>query len=509
VQEFLHVFKDFEFHKEMCGICLVFFNESKSLISDSQIESLYSSNKTTPELCIEILKRLQHRGRQMTKIITEFEYVGGLGTVEKVYGSAAPLPESLFTIGHVRYTTSSQNRKDVNIMSECQPFDMVTPFSERIIIAHNGQLGGTPKKYLKTVKELKEKGYKFKFNTDTEIFLGEYCLSKASTPKERILDAFQKVTGSATIVGVIIKDDSKACYFFGGRNNGNRPLFTGKIFPQMGKKDNSFYLPTATNVFTSEDYMYGCLKIQQRREVPPGCILWYDGKNSVPEELRIYYPNPKHCIFELFYFSHPISTFREKQISTFRKAFGEELFQEHPLTKQNWDIVMGVPDSGNHCALGFSQTSKIPFDLGIIRNHFANQRSFIGENSSDRSEKARQKYIIDPSVVNNKNVIIVDDSLVRSTTCTILIELLRDVGTKKIAFLLASPPIRYPNYYGIDIQDKNELAAGNAISIPDIQKKLKLDYLGYLSLEGARKRIDNIVGYSPDFCTACFTGDFW
>ncbi len=335
----------------MCGICLVF-------------SSNWKVDFVPATLCISSLQRLQHRGRQMAKVVTDLEEMGGIGTVDQIFGySDKKTLRGSLCIGHTRYTTSP--RLNCLTQNTSQPFDIDTPFSERLIIAHNGQLGGPPEEFRKIIETLKEKKFVFRFGTDTEIFLAYYCTSKCETAKERVLDAFQKVTGSATIVGVIIHGSKK--FFFGGRNNGNRPLF-------VGKDVNSI-------IFTSEDYMYAGWDIKNVKEVSPGSFLWFEEGKEEPDEVKFFCPNPRYCIFELFYFSHPLSTFKGHTISTFRKSFGAELSKEHPsISNKNWDVIMGVPDSGNHCALEFSKASSIPFDFGIIRNHFSNQRSFIVEN---------------------------------------------------------------------------------------------------------------------------------
>ena len=473
--------------------------------------SLIARAKNAVPLCISILERLQHRGQQGAKIVygnlshpDQFTSHGGLGKVEQVFPPKDfENVEGQWCIGHTRYTTYS---KRSNSRSEdLQPFVMETLMGT-IILVHNGQLGGSPFECSQHRQGLMERGYSFSTESDTELLFGEISLMQQSgTPFENILvNALDRVKGSASIAGAII-DNNKNISWFGARKQGNRPLFMGTI--ENEGRDGY--------VFTSEDYMlqeYGVTKV---KEVDPfSCVfISYTGEVTTldvsPDRKE---KSPRHCIFELFYFSYPLTTFKGVNISQLRQAFGKALYESHKDKLEglnlNIDVVMSVPDSGNHAALGFSHASRIPLDYGILRNHFTG-RSFI-EHSNQREQKAKQKYFIDSSAVKGKNIAIIDDSIVRSTTARVLVEKLRKYQPKSISFLVASPPIKYPNYYGIDIRDG--AIAANFDSIEELGKNIGFDYLGYLKLEYTVKIISEMTGYHfsvEDFCTCCFSGEFW
>jgi amidophosphoribosyltransferase len=473
------------------------------------ISLIARSNNAVP-LCISILQRLQHRGQQGAKIVygtlAEPEnYIshGGMGKIEQVFASHSEDFGlcSQWCIGHTRYTTYS--KRSNSRPEDLQPFVMETLMGT-IILVHNGQLGGSPYECSKHRQSLMERGYSFSTESDTELLFGEISLMQQSdTPFEEILvDALDRVKGSASIAGAII--NNKHISWFGARKQGNRPLFMGTI----KNEGRDGY------VFTSEDYMLHEHGVIDVHEVKPYTCVFIEYSGDIrtmeisPDRKE---KSPRHCIFELFYFSYPLSTFRGVKISQLRKEFGKALYKAHKdmLEKIGQiNVVMSVPDSGNHAALGFSHASGIPLDYGILRNHFAG-RSFI-EQVNQREQKAKQKYFIDRSVVQNKHIAIVDDSIVRSTTARVLVKKLRKYQPKSISFLVASPPIKYPNYYGIDIQDGMIAAEYN--SIEDIAKDIGFDYLGYLDLEETVQIISDITGHYfnvKDFCTCCFSGEFW
>jgi amidophosphoribosyltransferase len=475
--------------------------------------SLIARTDDAVPLCISILQRLQHRGQQGAKIVygtlaepDQFTSHGGLGKIEQVFSFHSDKPsanESVnnqWCIGHTRYTTYS--KRSHSRSEDLQPFVMETLMGT-IILVHNGQLGGSSFECSQHRQSLMERGYSFSTESDTELLFGEISLMQQSNiPFEDILvDALDKVKGSASIAGAII--NGKNISWFGARKQGNRPLFMGTI----KNEGRDGY------VFTSEDYMLSEHGVTDIHEVDPFSCVFIDYSGNIktievsPDRKE---KSPRHCIFELFYFSYPLSTFRGTKISQLRKEFGKALYKAHRdmLEKVGIDVVMSVPDSGNHAALGFSHASGIPLDYGILRNHFAG-RSFI-EQINQREQKAKQKYSIDGSVVQNKHIAIIDDSVVRSTTARVLVKKLREHQPKSISFLVASPPIKYPNYYGIDIQDG--MIAANFDSVEDIAKDIGIDYLGYLDLEKTVQIVSEITKYPfniKDFCTCCFSGKLW
>jgi len=473
--------------------------------------SLVARTDDAVSLCISILQRLQHRGQQGAKIVRgtlaepdRFTSHGGLGKIEQAFSFHSDKllvnesDNNQWCIGHTRYTTYS--KRFHSRFEDLQPFVMETLMGT-IILVHNGQLGGSSFECSQHRRSLMERGYSFSTESDTELLFGEISLMQQSDiPFEEILvGALDRVKGSASIAGAVI--NGKNISWFGARKQGNRPLFMGTI----KNKGRDGY------VFTSEDYMlleHGATDIH---EVDPFSCVFIDysgGIKTIEVSPGRKEKRPRHCIFELFYFSYPLSTFRGARISQLRKEFGKALYEAHKNKLKDIDVVMSVPDSGNHAALGFSHASGILLDCGILRNHFAG-RSFI-EQINQREQKAKQKYSIDGSVVQNKHIAIVDDSVVRSTTARVLVKKIREYQPKSISFLAASPPIKHPNYYGIDIQ--GGMIAANFDSVDDIAKDIGLDYMGYLDLEKTVQIVSEITGHSfnvKDFCTCCFSGELW
>ncbi len=453
----------------MCGICLV--------VGDDR----------AAERCRDVLSKLQHRGQQGAKI-----YASDNGGIKKFGGSGLVMEElapanlkamdGSWAVGQNRYTTSGPDTAE-----NVQPFNATTPHGH-MVFAHNGQFG-TERDIEQRKDDVVGDGIPLARGSDSELFLASFIQSDADSIGERLRDAFRANAGSGAIVGVI--DDDTA---FAGRRVGNRPLF-------MGRTDRGGY------VFASEDYMFDLFSIEDAEPVPAGTVyLVQDGDLQaidIWEEDR----GRRFCLFELFYFSHPLTSFRGTNISDIRRGFGRQLAREHPVDA---DIVASVPDSGNHAAVGYARESGIPLDHCIIRNHYTG-RTFIGGKQSERREKSVVKYDVDPATVEGRHVAVIDDSLVRSTTARTIIRKLREAGVNEISFLLASPPIRYPNYYGIDMKTRDELAAAGSTP-EDIREMLDISYLGYLSLDGAYEVIEDVTGQTvadADFCDAVFTGDYW
>jgi len=228
-------------------------------------------------------------------------------------------------------------------------------------------------------------------------------------------------------------------------------------------------------------------------------VLRIDG--GVVEQLRSLKPADSQapCVFELVYFARPDSSIWSVSVDRSRRAFGRQLAIEHPVEA---DAVISVPDSANSVALGFSEESGIPFELGLLRNHYVG-RTFIQPQQEDRDFGARMKYNPVREVVDGQRVVIVDDSLVRGTTSRSLVRMLRQVGAREVHFRIGSPPVRWPCFYGIDMPTRKELI-GSELEISEIEEKLGVDSLGYLSLDGMVSAADE----AAPFCTACFSGAY-
>lgn len=498
----------------MCGISLV--------LKTSRV-----NDQNPAAICYHYLQGLQHRGQQGAKMYygtrfsqnpsstLNFTYVGGLGCVDKAI-NIKKLDAFDFgndwAIGHTRYSTSGQK----NSQDLLQPFQFTLENRYNIIFAHNGQLGGSPTKLTQCKKQLEKLSYQFTTDSDTELFYAELSVNtnQKNNIHTRIQTAINNVHGSASLAGIVIDKLKTSVSAFACRKNGNRPLFS------IVSNDHW--------IVTSEDYMFRDEIMADHTgvessiyEIKSGEYISYtsDEKSNNWERESVQISpetNPKrYCIFELFYFSHPLSTFLGVTISQIRKEFGRALYKEHAEKLRGLmnPIVLGVPDSGNQAALGFSEKSKYPFELGIIRNHYSGGegRSFICDSTESRVAKARHKYTIDSSVIKGKSVIVVDDSMVRSITATVLASKLRYHGATEIYFLLASPKVVHPNYYGIDIRTKEELPAA-LFTESEMAKNIGVDYLGYLSLNNSLNVVTKMTKQTfseIDFCTICFGGPEW
>ncbi len=418
---------------------------------------------------------LQHRGQESCGIVvSDFKNVyihKGMGLVEDVFSKVnLENIKGTFGIGHVRYsTTGSSSEKNI------QPF-VVEYKGKTYAIAHNGNLVNS----YSLRKKLEEEGTLFQTTLDTEIIIHLIFKSNKNEFIEKLIDGLEKLKGAYSLVifthdGIYaIKDP-----------NGFRPLCLGKL--------NDGY------IIASESCAFDLIGAEYIREIEEGEILFI-GKNG----LKSYYLRKKNkisrCIFEFIYFARPDSKIFGKSVYIVRKKLGERLAEELPF---KGDIVIPVPDSGSIAALGLSEKLKIPFEMGFIRNHYVG-RTFIKPFQPSRELGVKIKLNVVPEVVKNKNVIVVEDSIVRGTTSTLRIKELRKAGAKKVYMAISCPPIKYPCFYGIDFPSKEELIASK-MDIEEIREKIGVDGLYYLSLKGM---LFSISLPSEEFCTACFTGDY-
>lgn len=252
-------------------------------------------------------------------------------------------------------------------------------------------------------------------------------------------------------------------------------------------------------VVASEPCALDIIKASYIRDIEPGEVLRIRGGQV--EKLRPLPPAgaPRPCVFELVYFARPDSHLWGQSVDRARRAFGRRLAVEQPADA---DLVISVPDSANSAALGYAEASGLPFELGLIRNHYIG-RTFIEPSQAGRDFKVRMKYNTVREVLDGRRVVVVDDSLVRGTTSRGLVSMLRDAGAREIHFRLASPPVRFPCFYGIDLPTREELIAAD-MSTEEIREYLQVDSLGYLSLEGMLES----VAASGTFCHACFSGEY-
>ena len=423
------------------------------------------------------LYALQHRGQESAGIISvdddEVAHAHrSMGLVSDIFSPTVldRLPGSV-AIGHTRYSTTGSSE-----LSNAQPC-VVDYHTGPLALTHNGNLTNAAE--LK--RDLVKKGSIFQTSSDSEVLVHLIARSEAREPEDQILDALERVEGAYTLVLTI----GKSLYAIVDPR-GFRPLVLGKLHDGF--------------VATSETCALDIIGATLVRELQPG--EWIRIEGGRVHELPPLPTKPhRRCIFELIYFSRPDSEVFGESVDLVRRNLGRRLAQEHPAP--NAECVFSVPDSSNAMALGYSEQSGVKLEHGLIRNHYVG-RTFISPSQSTRTEKVRVKYNPVRGVVDGKSVVVVDDSLVRGTTSRALIKMIREAGAKEIHLRIASSPITGPCYYGIDTPTRAELIA-SAHSVEQIREHLKVDSLGYLSLEGMHSAL---TGSATGFCDACFSGNY-
>jgi amidophosphoribosyltransferase len=428
------------------------------------------------------LHALQHRGQESAGIVTwdgsNLRSHRAMGLVQDIFTNKVlkDLPGEI-AVGHVRYSTTGKS-----ILKNAQP--LVVEYARgALAIAHNGNLVNA-----KTLRrELEEEGAIFQSTTDTEVVVHLISRSQARTIEERILSALRLIKGAYSF---LILTEGK---LFAIRDPyGFRPLV-------VGEKDSAIVIGSETCAFP----LVGARYVE---EIPPGIMRVYS-PDGVEDYTIDTVPVLRPCIFEYVYFSRPDSIVFGKSVYEIRKALGRQLAREAPAQA---DLVIPVPDSGLPAAIGYSQESGIPFDMGLIRSHYVG-RTFIEPEERIRYFGVRLKLNAVEGVIRGKRVVVIDDSIVRGTTGRKIIELIREAGAKEVHLRISSPPITHPCFYGIDTPTKEELIA-HSLSEDEIARFLNCDSLRYLSLQGLL-RVAKEAGYvgwqGPEtFCSACFTGEY-
>jgi len=421
------------------------------------------------------LYALQHRGEESAGIVSydkrRINAHQRMGLVEDVFDERAirSLKGSL-AIGHVRYsTTGSSLEKNI------QPF-LVNHKKGHIAIAHNGNLTNTS--YLR--KTLEEQGSIFQTTMDSEAIVHFIAQSRNRDYRKRVIESLSNLEGAYSLVMMV--DD----VLVGARDpNGFRPLCLGKL--------NGSY------VLTSETCALDLIQAEYVREIDPGEVVFIKDKKI--ESIKPF-PKQKHafCIFEYIYFARPDSNIFGKNVYLTRKRLGEQMAIESPA---KCDLVMPIPDSGNSAALGFAKKAKVPFEVGMIRNHYVG-RTFIQPSQFIRDFRVKVKLNPIKDAIKGKRLAIVEDSIVRGTTSRARVKTIREAGAKKMHMRISCPPIKAPCFYGIDFPTKKELIAANH-SVKEIEKFMGLDSLRYLSKKGLLKAM---LLPACEFCTACFDGNY-
>ncbi|MCM8809258.1 MAG: amidophosphoribosyltransferase [Candidatus Omnitrophica bacterium] len=432
--------------------------------------------KDVPKILYFSLFSLQHRGQESCGIIfSDYKntYVHkGMGLTNDVFSNFDfdQYKEIVgFGIGHVRYSTTG--KPDVK---NIQPF-IVEYKGKTYAIAHNGNLVNS----YTLRKKLEEGGTLFQTTLDTEIIMHLIFKSKKVNFIDKLIDALNKLKGAYSLIiftpeGIYAIKDPQ----------GFRPLCLGKF-------EDGY-------IVASESCAFDLVGAEYIREIEEGEILFI-GKEGL-KSFYLHKDKISRCIFEFIYFARPDSKIFGKSVYKVRKKLGENLGKELPF---NGDIIIPVPDSGNIAAIGLSESLKIPFEMGFIRNHYIG-RTFILPFQISREISVKLKLNSVKEIIRDKNVIVVEDSIVRGTTSTLRIKELRKAGAKKVYMAVSCPPIKYPCFYGIDFPTKEELIASNK-EISEIEKVIGLDGLYYLSIEGM---LSSMNLPEEEFCTACFSGKY-
>jgi len=422
------------------------------------------------------LYALQHRGQESAGIAVaqDMQIVGhkGMGLVSDVFdmdhlarlggGSA---------VGHVRYSTTGSS-----ILTNAQPF-LVRHRKKSYAVAHNGNI--TNAHALKN--ELEQAGSIFQSTMDSEIFLHLFVKSLKSGFEQALVETVSRLEGAFSFIMLTSKGE-----IIGVKDpHGFRPLCLGKL--------NGNY------VLASETCAFDLVEAEFLREINPGeiIIISADGIKSIETPAA---PNPAFCIFEFIYFARPDSTIYGQNVYQTRKAHGRCLAREAPVDA---DLVMPFPDSGTYAALGYHEESGIPFEMGMIRNHYVG-RTFIQPTQSMRDFGVRIKLNPVKELLKDKDLIIIEDSVIRGTTIKTRVNSLRKLGVRRVHMRVAGPPHRFPCHYGIYFSTRGELIAARK-SVQELKDYLGLDSLHYLSIKGLLQStgIENPEQY---FCKACFDG---
>ncbi|MFP4534549.1 MAG: amidophosphoribosyltransferase [Spirochaetaceae bacterium] len=413
----------------------------------------------------------QHRGQESAGMALlrgrEFELHRGLGLVAEVFTDAvlAQLQGSA-AVGHVRYSTSGSNT-----LVNAQPLVGQSKIGP-LAIAHNGNLVNAP-----VIRELLEDaGVMFQSTSDSEVILNLIARGAKYGLERALWDMVRAIQGAFSIA--LLTQESLIAI---RDPYGIRPLV-------IGRREESY-------VVASETCALDAVGAELLRDVEPGEIVVIDdeGMRSLQQSEKTH---SNTCSFEFIYFSRPDSRIDGVDVYASRTRAGKRLYEESPVEA---DLVSGVPDSGVVAAMGYAEASGIPYGQTLIKNKYVG-RSFIAPSQELRERAVQVKLNVLRSTVDGKRIILIDDSIVRGTTSRRLVSMLRRAGAREVHFRVASPPVRFPCYFGLDTPTRNELAGSR--SLEEIRQMIGADTLAYLSTEGLLASI----GRPRSFCTGCFTG---
>jgi amidophosphoribosyltransferase len=447
-------YADDRFHDE-CGVFGVFGHEEASKLT---YLGLYA---------------LQHRGQESAGMVssdgTELHLHRAMGEVEEIFTPAvlAELPGNL-AIGHTRYSTAGDKA-----LLNAQPI-MIDCNKGKVALGHNGNLTNAAD----WRRKLEHKGSIFQTNSDTEVIVHLLARSQARNLSGALGDALNQVEGAYSLL-VLTTDELIAVR----DPRGFRPLNLGKLGDAW--------------LVASETCAFDLLNAQYVREIEPGEMVRIS--RSGIESIHFAPEKPlQQCIFEHVYFARPDSIIFGRSVNESREALGRTLAKEHPA---NADIVVPVPDSGVPAAVGYALESRIPFRMGLIRNHYIG-RTFIEPSQAIRNFGVKLKLNPIRSLIEGQRVVLVDDSIVRGTTSRKIVRMVREAGAREVHMRISCPPTISPCYYGVDTPTREELIASSSTP-EEICKFIGADSLGYISLAGLRQAVSDTQGH---YCTSCYTG---
>ena len=448
---------------EECGVFGIFENEPCN-VGDITYLGLYA---------------LQHRGQEACGIAVcddgIIRHHKGLGLVGDVFTKEhlKTLGKANMAIGHVRYSTTGGNN-----INNVQPL-VVRHVKGNLALVHNGNL--TNANEIRRNFELN--GAIFHSTSDTEDIAYQIVKERLHTPsiEDAIKEAMKSIKGAYSCISM------SAQKLIAFRDvNGFRPLCLGRT-------------KTGGYVIASESCAIDSIDGEFVRDIEPGEILTISSEGI--KSVKLERPESSLCVFEFIYFARPDSIIEGASVHNARLNAGKILAQESPVDA---DIVIGVPDSGIDAAIGYSNESKIPYGMGFVKNKYIG-RSFIKPTAEERTTAVKIKLNVIKETVNNKRVILIDDSIVRGTTSAHIIKLLRDNGAKEVHLRISSPAFKHPCYFGTDIDSEENLIACKYDNVKDIAKEIGADSLAYLSIDGAHRLAANA---KCKFCDGCFSGKY-
>lgn len=426
-----------------------------------------------------LMNSLQHRGQEGAGLAFwkegEFSRIVTLGLVKDLFKSEEikDIEVAKAFIGHIRYSTTGSSD-----ISNVQPFCSKTIDGKTIALGHNGNLTNALEIRLKLMQE----GHTFSTTTDSEVILHHVVkeYNRTLNIELSVASAISLFEGAFSIV--MLFDDKLIAF---RDKYGFRPLVFGKFDEGI--------------VFASEDTALKSIDIFGYEEVKPGEMVIVD-KNGIYRKQFVKSSVLSHCVFELVYFAKPSSKVFNEDVYRFRYESGK-ILAEYDLNEK-FDAVVPVPDSGLISALGYSEVSKIPILMGLIRSHFTG-RSFIQPKQKMRDMSVRTKFFVPSDSIKGKRIVLIDDSIVRGTTMKRIVNLLKKNGVGEVHLRIASPPVKFPCYFGIDFPSKKELIA-NEKSLEEIKDYIGVESLEYLKLEDMMSILKN----QDNFCNSCFSGEY-